>query len=59
MDKVHDAMEAYARESWLSVLTEHLTVEDNMDLPVVQTILLLTVVDYTGRTQRLFGMSNY
>lgn len=59
VDKVHDAMEAYARESWLSVLTEHLTVEDNMDLPVVQTILLLTVVDYTGRTQRLFGMSNY
>jgi hypothetical protein len=48
--RTHEATEAYARESWLSVITEHLTVEDNMGLPVVQTILLLTVVDYTGTT---------
>lgn len=46
--KIHEASEAYATESWLSVLTEHLTVEDNMNLAVVQTVNLLAVLDYTG-----------
>ncbi|KAJ6114928.1 hypothetical protein N7486_000706 [Penicillium sp. IBT 16267x] len=43
-----DASEKFARESWLSVLTEHLTVEDNLNVHVVQTVNLLAVVDYTA-----------
>lgn len=47
--KTRDASEKFARESWLSVLTEHLTVEDNLNVHVVQTVNLLAVVDYTGK----------
>ncbi|KAJ6104846.1 hypothetical protein N7523_011166 [Penicillium sp. IBT 18751x] len=43
-----DASEKYARESWLMVLTEHLTVEDNLNVHVVQTVNILAVVDYTA-----------
>ncbi|CAG8284606.1 unnamed protein product [Penicillium nalgiovense] len=46
--KTQDASEKFARESWLSVLTEHLTVEDNINVHVVQTVNLLAVVDYTA-----------
>ncbi|KAJ6184820.1 hypothetical protein N7519_006121 [Penicillium mononematosum] len=46
--KTQDASEKFARESWLSVLTEHLTVEDNISVHVVQTVNLLAVVDYTA-----------
>ncbi|KAJ5141212.1 hypothetical protein N7526_002207 [Penicillium atrosanguineum] len=46
--KTQDASEKFARESWLSVLTEHLTVEDNLNVFVVQTVNLLAVVDYTA-----------
>lgn len=46
--KTHEASERYARESWLSVLTEHLTVENNLNVHVVQTVNLLAVVDYTA-----------
>jgi hypothetical protein len=44
-----EASEVYAREAWLSVLTDHLTVEDNMGVQVVQTVNMLAVIDYTGR----------
>lgn len=43
------ASSEYARESWLSVLTEHMAVEENLNLHVVQTVNLLAVVDYTGQ----------
>jgi hypothetical protein len=46
--RTQEASERYARESWLSVLTEHLTAEDNLNVHVVQTVNLLAVVDYTG-----------
>lgn len=48
-ENVHKASDAYSRQSWLSVLADHLTVEDNLNLQVVQTINLLAVVDYTGK----------
>jgi len=48
--KTQDASEKFARESWLSVLTEHLTVEDNLNVHIVQTVNLLAVVDYTGQS---------
>lgn len=51
--KTQEASERFARESWLSVLTEHLTVEDNLSVHVVQTVNLLAVVDYTGRPPHL------
>jgi hypothetical protein len=44
-----EASEVYAREAWLSVLADHLTVEDNMGVHVVQTVNMLAVIDYTGR----------
>ncbi|PYI33605.1 hypothetical protein BP00DRAFT_485376 [Aspergillus indologenus CBS 114.80] len=40
--------EVYAREAWLSVLTDHLTIEDNMGVHVVQTVNMLAVIDYTA-----------
>ncbi|RHZ58385.1 uncharacterized protein CDV56_104912 [Aspergillus thermomutatus] len=43
-----EASEVYAREAWLSVLTDHLTVEDNMGVHVVQTVNMLAVIDYTA-----------
>jgi len=43
-----EAAEAYARESWLSVLQDHLTVENSPNLYVVQTTNILAVIDFTG-----------
>ena len=47
-EKTQEATEIYARESWLTVLRDHLTVEENMSLSVVQTMNMLAVTDYTG-----------
>lgn len=46
--KAMEAAEAYARESWLSVLQDHLTVENSPNLYVVQTTNILAVIDFTG-----------
>lgn len=46
--KTHDASEAYAKESWLSVLAEHMTVEGGLNVHVVQTVNLLAVLDNAG-----------
>ncbi|KAL4738926.1 hypothetical protein BDV11DRAFT_215602 [Aspergillus similis] len=43
-----ETSEAYGREAWLSVLTDHLTVEDNMGVHIVQTVNMLAVIDYTA-----------
>ncbi|KAJ4212789.1 hypothetical protein NW759_011429 [Fusarium solani] len=49
--RTHEAMESYARQAWLSVLNEHLTVENCPNLHVAQTTNLLAIVDFTaGRT---------
>ncbi|KAM5341498.1 hypothetical protein ACJ41O_014529 [Fusarium nematophilum] len=49
--RTHEAMEGYARQAWLCVLTEHLTVENIPNLHVAQTTNLLAIVDFTaGRT---------
>jgi hypothetical protein len=48
--RTREASQKYARESWLSVLADHLTMEDNLNVHVVQTVNLLAVVDYTGKT---------
>ncbi|KAL4807214.1 fungal-specific transcription factor domain-containing protein [Aspergillus unguis] len=42
-----EAIEVYAKGSWMSVLTEHLTVVDNLTVEVVQTLNMLAIVDYT------------
>ncbi|KAF5518243.1 putative transcriptional regulatory protein [Colletotrichum aenigma] len=45
------ATEAYAREAWLSVLTDHMTAEDSPDLHVAQATNILAIIDFTsGRT---------
>ncbi|KAF9889610.1 hypothetical protein FE257_007118 [Aspergillus nanangensis] len=46
--KTREATEKYARESWMSVLTEYMAVEENMNVHVVQTVNLLAIVDYTA-----------
>lgn len=51
---MHEASEGYAREAWLSVLQDHLTVEDIPNLHVAQTTNLLAIVDFTGMTAPLF-----
>jgi hypothetical protein len=48
--KTNEASEKYARESWLAVLTEHLTAEDKLNVHVVQTVNMLAIVDYTGES---------
>ncbi|KAL4890265.1 fungal-specific transcription factor domain-containing protein [Aspergillus ambiguus] len=55
--KSREATEKYARESWMSVLTDYMASEENMNVHVVQTVNLLAVVDYTGGTTYLFDMS--
>ncbi|PKY09427.1 hypothetical protein P168DRAFT_278909 [Aspergillus campestris IBT 28561] len=50
--KIHEAVDTYARESWLLVLTDHLTVENNLDIAVVQTVNMLAVIDYTAGRAR-------
>ncbi|KAK1547207.1 3-hydroxymethyl-3-methylglutaryl-CoA lyase [Colletotrichum paranaense] len=46
-----NAIEAYAREAWLSVLGDHMTVEDSCNLEVAQATNILAIIDFTaGRT---------
>ncbi|KAH6988341.1 fungal-specific transcription factor domain-containing protein [Ilyonectria destructans] len=48
---IHEAMEAYAREAWLSVLHDHMTADDRPNLHVAQTTSILAIIDFTaGRT---------
>lgn len=42
---IREASEAYARESWLGVLAEHMTVEGGLNVHVVQAVDLLSVLD--------------
>ncbi|KAH7127890.1 fungal-specific transcription factor domain-containing protein [Dactylonectria estremocensis] len=49
--RAHEASSAYSRQSWLCVIEDHLSVDDNLDLSVIQAVTLLAIVDYTaGRT---------
>lgn len=43
-----EASEVYAKEAWLSVLTNDLTSEDTTSLHVVQAVNILAVVEHTG-----------
>lgn len=43
-----NAIEAYAREAWLSVLADHMTVEDSCNLEVAQATNILAIIDFTG-----------
>ncbi|KAK1704218.1 fungal-specific transcription factor domain-containing protein [Colletotrichum lupini] len=50
-DNRSNAIEAYAREAWLSVLGDHMTVEDSCHLEVAQATNILAIIDFTaGRT---------
>ncbi|KAF5544235.1 3-hydroxymethyl-3-methylglutaryl-coenzyme a lyase [Fusarium napiforme] len=49
--RTHDAMEGYARQAWLCVLSDHLTVENEPNFHVAQTTNILAIIDFTaGRT---------
>lgn len=52
--RVHEAAAAYSRQSWLCVIEDHLSVDENLDLSVIQTVALLAIVDYTGKPQPTF-----
>ena len=54
--KAREATEKYARESWMSGLTDYMAAEENMNLHVVQTVNLLAVVDYTGAFSTHWGL---
>ncbi|RAK81319.1 Zn(II)2Cys6 transcription factor [Aspergillus fijiensis CBS 313.89] len=47
-ERALETSEVYAREAWLSVLTDYLTVEDDIGVHVVQTVNMLAVIDYTA-----------
>ncbi|KPM37531.1 hypothetical protein AK830_g9064 [Neonectria ditissima] len=49
---VHEATEAYAREAWLSILSDHMTAENSLNLYVAQATNMLAIIDFTaaGRT---------
>lgn len=55
-NQTREASQKYARESWLSVLADHLTMEDNLNVHAVQTVNLLAVVDYTGKMHVYFTL---
>ncbi|KAF4461510.1 hypothetical protein FALBO_11696 [Fusarium albosuccineum] len=46
--KVQQASDSYSRQSWLCVIEDHLSVDNNLDLSVIQTVTLLAIVDYTA-----------
>ncbi|KAI9166312.1 fungal-specific transcription factor domain-containing protein [Paramyrothecium foliicola] len=46
--RLHEASAAYSKQAWILVLTDHLMVLNNITLPVIQTISILAVVDYTA-----------
>ncbi|KAM5370952.1 hypothetical protein ACJZ2D_008265 [Fusarium nematophilum] len=46
--KVQEASDAYSRQSWLCVIEDHLSVDNNLELSVIQTVTLLAIVDYTA-----------
>jgi hypothetical protein len=43
-----EMIELYAKDAWLSVLHDHLAVEEVPNIHVVQTVNLLGVVNFTG-----------
>lgn len=50
-----EATEAYAREAWLALLNDHLTVENNPTLQVAQASNILGVVDFTCKSSSKKG----
>ena len=44
-----EAIDGYAREAWLSVLRDHMTVENCPNLHVAQASNMLAVIDFTGK----------
>lgn len=46
--RTHEYSEAYAKESWLRVLVEHMTEEGGLNVYVVQTVTMLSVLDNAG-----------
>lgn len=46
---IHEATEAYAREAWLSILSDHMTAENSLNLYVAQATNMLAIIDFTGQ----------
>jgi hypothetical protein len=54
--RTREATEAYARESWVLVLTEHFMVDEHPRIEVIQTLNILAIIDYTSITTSLAAM---
>jgi len=57
-----EATETYAREAWLSVLSDHMTADNSPQLYVAQTTNILAIVDFTGMyraLERKMGSDKY
>ena len=48
-DRIHEASAEYSKQAWASILMDYLMVPNNINLPVIQTISLLAIIDYTGK----------
>ena len=56
---VQEASDAYSRRSWLHVIDDYLTVDDKLDLALIQTVSLLALVDYTGKYKSSNAARNF
>ncbi|UPL00322.1 hypothetical protein LCI18_011256 [Fusarium solani-melongenae] len=50
-DSTQEAIESYAKESWVSILKDHMTNDNYPDIHVIQAASILAIIDFTaGRT---------
>ncbi|KAI8649431.1 hypothetical protein NCS56_01491400 [Fusarium sp. Ph1] len=50
-DSIQEAIESYAKESWVYILKQHMTNDNSPDIHVVQAASILAIIDFTaGRT---------
>ncbi|KAJ4212942.1 hypothetical protein NW759_011202 [Fusarium solani] len=50
-DSIQEAIESYAKESWVYILKQHMTNDNSPDIHVVQAASILAIIDFAaGRT---------
>lgn len=47
-DSIPEAIECYAKESWVYILKQHMTNDNSPDIHVVQAASILAIIDFTG-----------
>lgn len=47
-DSIQEAIESYAKESWVYILKQHMTNDNSPDIHVVQAASILAIIDFTG-----------